>query len=57
MVPDLQAEPAHGEEALVEFDPRGAIDVPLYWQQWRRSSAALERVSGAVCAHAGAALR
>jgi LysR family transcriptional regulator (chromosome initiation inhibitor) len=57
MVPDLQAEPAHGEEALVEFDPRGGIDVPLYWQQWRRSSAALERVSQVVCAHAAAALR
>jgi LysR family transcriptional regulator (chromosome initiation inhibitor) len=57
MVPDLQAEPAHGEEALVEFDPRGGIDVPLYWQQWRRSSAALERVSGAVWAHAAAELR
>jgi LysR family transcriptional regulator (chromosome initiation inhibitor) len=57
MVPDLQAEPAHGEAALVEFDPRGWIDVPLYWQQWRRSSAALERVSGAVWAQAEAALR
>jgi LysR family transcriptional regulator (chromosome initiation inhibitor) len=57
MVPDLQADPAQGEEALVEFDPRGGIDVPLYWQQWRRSSAALERVSGAVRAQAEAALR
>jgi LysR family transcriptional regulator (chromosome initiation inhibitor) len=56
MVPDLQAtgdDPA----ALVEFDPRAVIDVPLYWQQWQRSSAALERVSAAVCAHAAAELR
>lgn len=57
MVPDLQAEPLPGEAPLVEFDARGAIDVPLYWQQWRRSSAALERVSAAVLAHAAAALR
>ncbi len=56
MVPDLQAsggDPA----ALVEFDPPAVIDVPLYWQQWQRSSAALERVSAAVRAHAGAVLR
>ena len=57
MVPDLQAEPVAGQPALVEFDAGGAIDVPLYWQQWRRSSAALERVSAAVRAHAAAALR
>jgi LysR family transcriptional regulator, chromosome initiation inhibitor len=57
MVPDLQAAPAAGEPALVDFDARGAIDVPLYWQQWRRSSATLERVSAAVREHAAAALR
>jgi LysR family transcriptional regulator, chromosome initiation inhibitor len=57
MVPDLQAGPVAGQPALVEFDAGGAIDVPLYWQQWRRSSAALERVSAAVRAHAAAALR
>jgi LysR family transcriptional regulator, chromosome initiation inhibitor len=57
MVPDLQAAPGQGEDPLVEFDARGAIDVPLYWQQWRRSSAALERVSAAVRAHAAAVLR
>ena len=57
MVPDLQAEDSPGEAALVEFDPRVVIDVPLYWQQWQRSSAALERVTGAVRAQAEAALR
>jgi LysR family transcriptional regulator (chromosome initiation inhibitor) len=57
LVPDLQAALAPGEEPLVEFDPRGTIDVPLYWQQWRRSSAALERVSEVVHAHAAAVLR
>jgi LysR family transcriptional regulator, chromosome initiation inhibitor len=57
MIPDLQAAPGQGEDPLVEFDARGAIDVPLYWQQWRRRSAALERVSAAVRAHAAAVLR
>jgi hypothetical protein len=40
----------------VEFDPRAVIDVPLYWQQWQRSSAALERLSAAVRAHAATVL-
>jgi LysR family transcriptional regulator (chromosome initiation inhibitor) len=55
MIPDLQA-PGDDPAALVEFDPRAVIDVPLYWQQWRRSSAALERVSAAVGAYAAAEL-
>jgi LysR family transcriptional regulator (chromosome initiation inhibitor) len=56
MVPDLQAANADGIVPLVEFDPRAVIDVPLYWQQWQRSSAALERVSAAVRAHAATVL-
>jgi LysR family transcriptional regulator (chromosome initiation inhibitor) len=56
MVPDLQAATADGAVPLVEFDPRAVIDVPLYWQQWRRSSPALERVSASVRAHTAAAL-
>lgn len=57
MVPDLQAEPAAGEPPLIEFDRRGAVDVPLFWQRWRRTSAALERLSAAVQAHAASVLR
>jgi LysR family transcriptional regulator (chromosome initiation inhibitor) len=53
MVPDLQA--GSGTE-LVELDARGAIDVQLFWQQWRLRSAALERVAAAVDAQARAAL-
>lgn len=45
MVPDLQAGAGTG---LVELDPQGAIDVALYWQQWRLSSPVLERVAAAV---------
>jgi LysR family transcriptional regulator (chromosome initiation inhibitor) len=54
MVPDLQAEPGTD---LVELDPQGAVDVPLFWQQWRLRSAALQRVAAAVRAEAAIALR
>jgi LysR family transcriptional regulator, chromosome initiation inhibitor len=57
MVPDLQASADDGGAPLVEFDARAVIDVPLYWQQWRRSSPALERVSASVRGQAAAALR
>jgi LysR family transcriptional regulator, chromosome initiation inhibitor len=53
MVPDLQAEP--GTE-LVDLDPRVVIDVPLFWQQWRLRSAALDRVAAAVREQAAAVL-
>jgi LysR family transcriptional regulator, chromosome initiation inhibitor len=53
MVPDLQA--GDGAE-LVEFDPAGAIDVGLFWQQWRLQSATLERVATAIRARAELAL-
>jgi LysR family transcriptional regulator (chromosome initiation inhibitor) len=54
MVPDLQAD---GRPRLVELDPRGTIDVRLYWQQWRLPSAALQAVAGAVRRHAASQLR
>src|SRR5579859_2383198 len=46
MVPDLQVGPGGG--GLVEFDPRGHVDIRLYWQQWRLRTDALERVAAAV---------
>ena len=51
MVPDLQARDGAGE--LVALDPAGAIDVVLYWQQWRLRSTSLDRVREAVLAAAG----
>jgi LysR family transcriptional regulator (chromosome initiation inhibitor) len=45
MVPDLQSDESDG---LVEIDPHGAVDVHLYWQQWRLRSASVERVADAV---------
>jgi LysR family transcriptional regulator, chromosome initiation inhibitor len=53
MVPDLQAE--SGIE-LVDLDPGAAIDVPLFWQQWRLRSAVVDRVAAAVRAQAAVAL-
>ena len=51
MVPDLQR---RGETAeLVDLDPAAAVDVVLYWQQWRLRSATLDRVREAVLAAAG----
>jgi LysR family transcriptional regulator (chromosome initiation inhibitor) len=54
MVPDLQAR--GGTAELVALDPAAAVDVVLYWQQWRLRSATLDRVREAVLAAAGRAL-
>jgi LysR family transcriptional regulator (chromosome initiation inhibitor) len=51
MVPDLQAGGVTTE--LVVLDPAGAVDVVLYWQQWRLRSTTLDRVREAVLAAAG----
>jgi LysR family transcriptional regulator (chromosome initiation inhibitor) len=50
MVPDLQARTVRAE--LVDLDPAGALDIVLYWQQWRLRSAFLDRVREAVLAAA-----
>jgi LysR family transcriptional regulator (chromosome initiation inhibitor) len=47
MVPDLQA-----TTELVVLDPAAAVDVVLYWQQWRLRSPTLDRVREAVLAAA-----
>jgi LysR family transcriptional regulator (chromosome initiation inhibitor) len=52
MVPAQQEPP--GE--LVALDPGGAVDVVLYWQQWRLRSPSLDRVADAVGTAARAAL-
>ena len=52
MVPRQQERP--GE--LVELDPDRAVDVVLYWQQWRLRSPSLDRVADAVLTAARAAL-
>ena len=54
MVPDQLAAAAPGQ--LVVLDPDDAVDVVLYWQQWRLRSSTLDRVREAVLAAAGRAL-
>jgi len=45
MLPDLQSV---GREQLVVLDDSGAVDVPLYWQQWALDSRALSAVAAAL---------
>ncbi len=47
MLPDLQLAELPAE-AVVRLGPRAHLDVPLYWQQWRLTTTALDRVAGAV---------
>ena len=51
MVPDLQSRRAGAE--LVALDPAAAVDVVLYWQQWRLRSPTLDRVREALLGAAG----
>jgi LysR family transcriptional regulator, chromosome initiation inhibitor len=55
MLPELQLDDGHG--ATVPFDPAGAVDVRLYWQQWRLDSDPLDRVADALVRAARAQLR
>ena len=47
MIPDEQAA-LLPQDALVDLAPGHAVDVPLYWQQWRLDSPALKALSEAV---------
>lgn len=48
MIPEVQAEAEIQQERLVELDPRGRLDTPLYWYRWNRPSELLERFSQAI---------
>jgi LysR family transcriptional regulator (chromosome initiation inhibitor) len=48
MVPKVQAEARLRAGELVEFEPGHAIDVPLFWQQWKLDSPALAATARAV---------
>jgi LysR family transcriptional regulator (chromosome initiation inhibitor) len=54
MLPELQLDP---RRQIVSFDPAGAVDVVLYWQQWRLDSEPLDRVADALIRAARARLR
>ncbi len=57
MVPEPQAVPLLRAGRLVEFAPDLAVDVPLYWQQWKLDSPALATVADAVVTAAQESLR
>ncbi|MYU21226.1 LysR family transcriptional regulator ArgP [Streptomyces sp. SID8352] len=57
MVPESQAHPLLRRGRLVDFAPDRAVEVPLYWQQWKLDSPALAAVARAVTATAAEALR
>ncbi|NNH70663.1 LysR family transcriptional regulator ArgP [Nocardia uniformis] len=57
MMPDIQAADDLAAGRLVAFDPRGVIDVPLYWQQWRLDSPTLRAIADTIAHAAAAALR
>jgi LysR family transcriptional regulator (chromosome initiation inhibitor) len=54
MLPELQRETA---PPVAAFDPAGAVDVVLYWQQWRLEAQPLDRVAAALTQAAHARLR
>ncbi|WP_314147487.1 LysR family transcriptional regulator ArgP [uncultured Leifsonia sp.] len=57
MLPDLQADALVADGRLVPLDGAGALDVPLYWQQWSLRSTALDRVAAEIAAAATRTLR
>jgi LysR family transcriptional regulator (chromosome initiation inhibitor) len=58
MLPELQLDRGvEGDRPIAPFDPAGAVDVHLYWQQWRLESDPLDRVAAALIGAAHAQLR
>jgi LysR family transcriptional regulator (chromosome initiation inhibitor) len=57
MLPDLHSAPHESSGELVEMDPRGVINVILYWQQWKLRSSSLDQVADAVLTAAKTQLR
>ena len=47
MLPELQLAQL-GSATLTPLTPAARVDVPLYWQQWRLTSAALDHVASAI---------
>lgn len=57
MVPEIQAGDLFDSGRLVSLAPERALDVPLYWQQWKLDSPALAAVAEAVADTAAQVLR
>jgi LysR family transcriptional regulator (chromosome initiation inhibitor) len=52
MMPEIELGDDLGGGTLETLAPRAHVDVALYWQQWRRGSAALTEIAGAIQAAA-----
>lgn len=48
MIPEIECRDDVRRGGLMHMHPRAVVDVPLYWQQWRRSSALLRGVGDAL---------
>lgn len=57
MLPELQTAQAEERGRIVRLPGAEPVDVPLYWQQWRLRSGALDRLASEVAAAASATLR
>jgi len=55
-VPAAQAAPRLRSGALVSLAPPRAVEVPLYWQQWKLDLPALSAVASAVAEAAASSL-
>jgi LysR family transcriptional regulator (chromosome initiation inhibitor) len=56
MIPEVQAAPYRAAGTLVRLAADQAMDVPLYWQQWKLDSPPLAALAGAVARAAAEAL-
>jgi LysR family transcriptional regulator (chromosome initiation inhibitor) len=57
MLPDLQSQPLLADGRLVVLAEAGAVDVPLFWQQWSVESSTLAAVAATLATAARRALR
>ena len=57
MLPDLQSQPLLADGRLVVLAEAGAMDVPLFWQQWSVESSTLAAVAATLATAARRALR
>lgn len=48
MMPEIECRQEVQRGGLVRVHARGVVDVPLFWQQWRRSSSVLREVGDAL---------
>ncbi|MFF1878524.1 LysR family transcriptional regulator ArgP [Leifsonia sp. NPDC058230] len=57
MLPDLQSEPLLADGRLVVLRDAGAVDIPLFWQQWSVESSTLAAVAATLARAAKQAVR